>query len=154
MGMAVGFGAALSSGAVAGGYNIGSQASVGIAMLSGGSMALLSTTLIGPHEIGLLPSVGATVGGISGALVTSIAMSIIESAQLTGPVFTEGAGWGVAAGYALGAVAGASTALFIPDRYDPLKVGSLKLDLPTIGAVADVRKLGQPLAVAQLTGRF
>lgn len=155
MGMAVGFGSALSAGAVAAGYKVIPQASTGLAMLAGGTMAMVSTTLLAPYEIGLIPSVGATVGGVGGALLASASITLLENAvvgNLEG--FSEGAGWGIAAGYALGAVAGASTALLIPASLDPLKVGTLQMELPTVGAVADIRNPGRPLTVAQVGGRF
>jgi hypothetical protein len=157
LGGAVGLGSSLSFGSMALSMNFDPVTTIGIAMVSGGLTGGLTTMLAAPYEIGLLPSLGMTIGGVAGALLMGSMVGMVESFQLIGQfdtTFTEGSGWALASGYFIGGLAGASAAMFAPPRWDPFLTSRLRLRAPAIGFVPDLMTPDRVSPVATVGGSF
>ncbi len=155
LGATVAFGAGVGFGglALSSRFSVGSTA--GAAMLTGGLMGGLTTVAVAPYRIGLLPSIGATLGGVVLASVAGVTMGVYESIQLQQELefpFTAGSGWAIAAGYAGGAIMGGVGALLLPESWDPLLGGWVELDPPSIAMLQNPRDPRNPLPVATFGG--
>lgn len=157
LGGAVGLGASLSFGSLALSLNFDPVTTMGIAMVSGGLTGGLTTLTAAPFEIGLLPSLGMTLGGISGALLMGTTVGIVESFQLAGNSdlpFTEGSGWAVASGYMIGGLVGAASSMLIPSSMDPFISTRLQLSPPQLGFIQKLDSPETVTPVAQIGGAF
>jgi hypothetical protein len=156
LGAAAGLGAATSAGALAVGYSLPPTAVMGSLLLLGGATGALTTILVAPYDVGLLPIVGATVGGLGFATAAAVTFGIVEAVQIQGQPagFTPGAGWVVAGSYALGAVTGAALGLVLPGHMDPFLASGLRLALPSLSILPDVVDPRRTLTLAQLGGTF
>lgn len=157
LGATVAFGSAVSFGGLGYSSSYTNEGAFALAMLAGGGLGALTTLVAAPAEIGLLPCIGATIGGATFAAVAGVLVGGVESFQLgldAARPFTEGSGWAIAAGYATGAVVGGLSAALLPAEWDPLLAGSLSLTPPSFGAVPSLKDPRSPIPVAVLGGSF
>jgi hypothetical protein len=156
LGASVGLGAAVSFGALGVGYSLTPGATIGVAMLSGGSAALLTTVVAAPYDFGLLPIVGGTAGGILVATGAGLLVGIVETGQLVGAAqaWTPGAGWAVASAYAAGAVVGGGLMFLVPKDLDPFGGDQLKVAPPTVAFIPDATDPSRSVPVALVGGTF
>lgn len=156
LGVATGMGAAMTTGALALGYSLEVDAVIGSVLFMGGATGALTTLVMAPYDVGLLPIVGASLGGISFATVSALTLGIVESVQLRNAdqIYTPGAGWAVAGSYALGAVTGAGLALLAPPELDPFLATDLRLNPPAVVVLPDTLNPRRTITLAQLGGTF
>jgi hypothetical protein len=157
LGATVAFGSAVSFGGLAYSSSYSNEGAFALAMLAGGGLGALTTLVAAPAEIGLLPCIGATVGGATFAAIAGVLVGGVESFQLGLDAlrpFTEGSGWAIAAGYATGAVVGGLSAALLPAEWDPLLAGRLTLTPPSFAAVPSLKDPRSPIPVAVLGGSF
>jgi len=157
LGATVAFGGAVSFGGLAYASAYTNEGAFALAMVTGGGLGVITTLVAAPAEIGILPCVGATLGGTIFAAIAGVVVGGVESIQLGldgDRPFTEGSGWAIAAGYATGAVVGGLSFALLPAEWDPLLGGSLSLTPPTLAALPSITDPRRPVPVAVLGGSF
>jgi hypothetical protein len=164
LGLSAAVGAGVTFGGLAAGYGFPLQqgpdgplgGAVGVAFFAAGIGGTLTTLIAAPYDIRLADVTLATVGGLTGATVLGLTVGLIENGQLATEFvnFTEGSGWAIAGGYAIGTALGIGVASLIPDDADPFAVAGLQLKPPTFAAIPDARDPRRTVPMALLEGSF
>ena len=156
-GGAMGLGASFGLGSIALSLHWDPVSTAGLAMMAGGLTGGLATIVAAPYEFGLFPSLGATLGGILGAVIMGVSVGVVEMAQLLGTnelTFTEGSGWATAGGYLIGGILGGGTALLLPANWDPFLTQRLQLLPPQLGFIPDIKDPKKRSPVALIGASF
>lgn len=155
LGAVAGFGSGFAFVGLASGYGWASRRVIGAGLFAGGVTGALTTLAVGDRQIGLLPSLGALVGGslLAGVLVPiSSVVSTLGNANDPALFFSPASGWTTVGSWAVGAVAGAGLTMLLPQTWDPFyEFDALKIQPPTISFLEhrlDPRQL-TPVGVVQ-----
>jgi hypothetical protein len=124
--------------------------SLGALLLAGSAAGASTTLLLGRHDIGLFPVVGAATGFGLGAGVGGIVASAVTGSS----VGDEQTGWLLVSSMVAGAAVGGVLAARLPAELDPLLSGTLKLNAPSLALLPALGGNTQPAAVAMVSGAF